>query len=92
MLRYENNGSTVAALIAGPYGEPRIYRARAADWCLRVLGLTYYHEQVALILPPEVKAEGEVKRYVGLLEAADRSRTLEARYRVVLLRDGGPQD
>jgi hypothetical protein len=92
MLRCENNGHKVAALIVGPYREPRIYRARAFDWILRILGLSFYHKQVALILPPAVKAEGEAKRYVGLLEAANRSPALETYHRVVLLRDGGPQD
>ena len=69
----------IAACIVGPYADARVYRARAAEWALRVLGLSHYHREAALILP----AEAEAARYVGMLERANGAEG------VLLLRDPG---
>ncbi len=83
-----DGATSLAILIVGPYSEPRHYTARAAEWVLRALGLAYYHEKTALILPPEAGAASE--RYVRLLKAVSRERLPEVRYRVELLCDPGP--
>ncbi len=69
----------IAACIVGPYADAPVYRARAGEWALRVLGLTHFHREAALILP----VEAEAARYVGMLE---RAKGAEG---VLLLRDPG---
>lgn len=50
--------STVAVLVVGPYSVPHAYDGRAIEWCLRALGLTYFHRYVALVLPPDAPSDG----------------------------------
>ena len=90
--RPTNRDVVAAALIVGPYGEPRLYRARAKDWCLRALGLSALHDVVALLLPPAAAPQPFVD-FMDMLLHASRARGPEGRgvdARVQILRDRGP--
>lgn len=86
-LRYwkERNrpGKSCAIVIVGPYTLRDLYRSRAMDWCLRALGLTFFHDHVALVLPGGVAR----RPYVAVLETAEASRS-----RITLLRDPGQRN
>jgi hypothetical protein len=73
-------GKSCAIVIVGPYTLKDLYRSRAMDWCLRALGLTFFHDHVALVLPGSVAR----RPFVAVLEAATASRS-----RITLLRDPG---
>ncbi len=83
-LRYwkERNrpGKSCAIVIVGPYTLKDLYRSRAMDWCLRALGLTFFHDHVALVLPGGVAR----RPFVAVLETVTASRS-----RITLLRDPG---
>ena len=55
---------TIAVLIVGPYRSDYLYQGRAEDWCLRALGLSFFHSSVALVLPRGV----EFEKFVAFLE------------------------
>jgi hypothetical protein len=86
-LRYwkERNrpGKSCAIVIVGPYTLRDLYRSRAMDWSLRALGLTFFHDHVALVLPGGVAR----RPYVAILETAIASRS-----RITLLRDPGQRN
>jgi hypothetical protein len=73
-------GKSCAIVIVGPYTLKDLYRSRAMDWCLRALGLTFFHDHVALVLPGSVAR----RPFIAVLEAAPASRS-----RITLLRDPG---
>jgi hypothetical protein len=55
--RFVERDLPCAVLIVGPYSTPEQYVERANDWCLRALGLTFFHPTIALVLP-EAEASG----------------------------------
>jgi len=84
-LRYRKEGPAVgksgcAIIIVGPYTAVELYKRRAADWCLRALGLTYFHDHVALVLPGSVAR----RAFIAVLETAK-----VPQLRITLLRDPG---
>ncbi len=65
-----------AVVIVGPYSTPAQYHLRAHEWCLRALGLTFFHQMVVMVLP-------EAEAYGSYTEILNRS----ASGRVLLLID-----
>jgi hypothetical protein len=61
-----------AVLIVGPYSSTDLYELRAGEWCLRALGLTFFHTMVALVLP-DGDAHG---RFRTILERSAEGRVL----------------
>jgi hypothetical protein len=87
-FRYRKDGPNVgksgcAIMIVGPYTVTELYKRRSVDWCLRALGLTFFHDHVALVLPGSVAR----RTYISVLEAADAPRS-----RITLLRDPGQRN
>jgi hypothetical protein len=73
-----------AVLIVGPYSTPEQYQFRAEEWCLRALGLTFFHPMVALVLPeagawgrfePILARSGTHKVFLLIEKPAARGRT-----------------
>jgi hypothetical protein len=58
-------GKSCGIVIAGPYTLRDLYKSRAIDWCLRALGLTFFHDHVAVLLPGSVAR----RPFVATLEA-----------------------
>jgi hypothetical protein len=61
----------VGLFLVGPYADAASERGRVADWCLRGLGATFYHELVALVVPHDA----EISRYKALLETKGEPRS-----------------
>jgi hypothetical protein len=59
------SGDPVAMLVVGPYATPRMYSERAADWCLRALGVAAAVLGRAALIVPE---DAPVAEFVGFLE------------------------
>jgi hypothetical protein len=61
-----------AMVIVGPYSTPEQYKERANEWCLRALGLTFFHPMVALVLP-EAEALG---RFSAVLSRSNTDKVI----------------
>jgi hypothetical protein len=74
---------TIAVLIVGPYTSDYLYQGRAEDWCLRALGLSFFHSRVALVLPRGVAFE----KFAAFLEKAR-----DANERIQIVREAKAPD
>jgi hypothetical protein len=73
------SSDAMAVVVVGPYSVASAYDGRAADWCLRALGLTYFHDHVALLLPRGARAEAFVEFLARTPEAHKHVQLVEER-------------
>jgi len=82
-IHRDDIASTIAVLIVGPYTSDYLYQGRAEDWCLRALGLSFFHPRVTLVLPRGV----EFEKFAAFLEKAR-----DARDRIQIVREAKVPD
>jgi hypothetical protein len=51
LVRAEAAPETVAAVLVGPYSNPKLYHKRRQDWTWRALGMAWQYDHVVLLLP-----------------------------------------
>lgn len=68
----------VGLFVVGPYADTTSEKGRVADWCLRILGATFYYKLVALVL----QHDSDIHRYARLLSEKGKLRSP----RVMILR------
>ena len=71
LTRIRRTGRFIAVVVVGPYSVHRAYDGKAVDWCLRTLGLTFFHDQIALILPQGAPFEAFVE-FLARTPSADK--------------------